>query len=194
MPARKFTTAAELPEGFLYQPDFLTEAEEAGLRRTIETLEFGAYNFRGYTAKRRIVTYGGGYDSGSRGMSITDNAIPDFLTSIRDQAAAMAGMRAEQIAQAMVTEYSVGTPIRWHRDSPQFETIIGISLGNTCRMRLKPYQAEGKIISVMLEPRSIYVMSGKARWRFQHSIPGVKGLRYSITFRSLRGKEESRAA
>ena len=63
-------------------------------------------------------------------------------------------MRAEEIEQAMVTEYSVGTPIGWHRDSPQFETIIGISIASACRMRLKPYNEEGKVVSVMLEPRS----------------------------------------
>ena len=194
MPARRFANAAELPEGFLYQPDFLSEAEEAALRRTIETLEFGAYNFRGYIARRRVVTYGAGYDSGSRRMTITDKAIPVFLTPIRDRAAAVAGMRVEEIGQAMVTEYSVGTPIGWHRDSPQFETIIGISIGSACRLRLKPYKGEGKIISVMLEPRSIYVMSGAARWRFQHSIPAVKELRYSVTFRSLKEKEKIRAA
>ncbi len=194
MPARRFTTPAELPDGFLYQPNCLTEDEELALRRTIETLDFGAYNFRGYIAKRRIVGYGGGYESGSRRMIITDNTIPEFLTSIGDRAAAVAGLRADEIGQAMITEYSVGTPIGWHRDSPQFETIIGISLGSACRMRLKPYQAEGEIISVMLEARSIYVMRGDVRWRFQHSIPAVKEMRYSITFRSLGEKEKSRVA
>jgi alkylated DNA repair dioxygenase AlkB len=94
----------------------------------------------------------------------------------------------------MVTEYSVGTPIGWHRDSPQFGTIIGISLGSASRLRLKPYQGEGKILSVLLEPRSIYVMSGVARWSFQHSIPAVKELRYSITLRSLSEKRNRRAA
>jgi len=37
-------------------------------------------------------------------------------------------------------------------------------------------------------------MRGPVRWRFQHSIPPVKELRYSITFRTLRssaGKNEA---
>jgi alkylated DNA repair dioxygenase AlkB len=194
MTTRRLASAADLPEGFLYQAEFLSEAEEAELRQTIERLEFGAYNFRGYIARRRVVTYGAGYDSGSRRMVITGKAIPDFLTPIRERAAIVADMRAEEIGQAMVTEYSVGTPIGWHRDSPQFETIIGISIGSACRMRLKPYKGEGKVISVMLEPRSIYVMRGRARWQFQHSIPAVKELRYSITFRSLMAKEKACAA
>jgi alkylated DNA repair dioxygenase AlkB len=202
MPSKRLSDPAELPPGFLYQPNFLSETEEADLLRTIETLEFGAYDFRGYIAKRRVVAYGGGYDSGTRRMAITDEVIPEFLRSIRDRAAAVAGMSADEIVQAMVTEYSVGTPIGWHRDSPQFGTIIGISLRSSSRLRLKPCQRlrlkpdqkEGKIVSVLLEPRSIYVMRGVARWNFQHSIPAVKELRYSITLRSLSEKQKSRAA
>jgi len=161
MSAKKFANPTALPEGFLYQPDLLSESEEADLLRTIETLQFGAYDFRGYIAKRRVVAYGEGYDSGTRRMAVRDKVIPDFLNPIRDRAAVIAGTPAGEIVQALVTEYSVGTPIGWHRDSPQFETIIGISLRSSCRLRLKPYQGEGKIISVMLEPRSIYVMRGR---------------------------------
>ncbi|HEY6765725.1 MAG TPA: alpha-ketoglutarate-dependent dioxygenase AlkB [Candidatus Sulfotelmatobacter sp.] len=194
MTTKRIVSPVELPEGFLYQPDFLSAGDEAEMLRTIATLEFGAYDFRGYIAKRRVVTYGGGYESGSRRMAITADAIREFLASIRDRAATVAGMPAEEIVQAMVTEYSEGTPIGWHRDSPQFEVIIGISLRSACRLRLKPYKGEGKIISVMLEPRSIYVMNGPARWNFQHSIPAVKDLRYSITLRTLSKKRNSRAA
>jgi alkylated DNA repair dioxygenase AlkB len=194
MPARTVANPTELPSGFLYHPDFLSEAEEAGLLRTIQNLEFGVYDFRGYIAKRRVVAYGGGYDSGKRPMTIADRAIPQFLLPLRERAANVVGLAADDIVQGMVTEYSVGAPIGWHRDAPQFETIIGISLASSARMRLKPYQAEGKIISVTLEPRSIYAMSGVARWKFQHSIPAVRELRYSITFRTLAEKHKKRAA
>jgi alkylated DNA repair dioxygenase AlkB len=182
--------APELPDGFLYQSDFLSDTEEADLMAMIETLEFGAYEFRGYIAKRRVAAYGGGYESGNRRMAIASDLIPPFLRPIRKRAAAVAVMSADDIVQALVTEYSVGTPIGWHRDSPQFETIIGISLRSSCKLRLKPYQGEGRIVSVLLEPRSIYVMRGAARWNFQHSIPAVKELRYSITLRSLSKERE----
>jgi alkylated DNA repair dioxygenase AlkB len=55
-------------------------------------------------------------------------------------------------------------------------------------------KGDGKIVSVLLEPRSIYVMRGDARWNFQHSIPAVKELRYSITLRSLSEKQKTRSA
>lgn len=191
MAQRTLTNPAELPEGFLYQPNFLTETEESDLLRRIQKLEFGVYDFRGYIAKRRVLAFGGGYDFSTRRMTVASEAIPDFLISIRDRAAAVAGMTADEIGHAMITEYSIGAPIGWHRDAPQFEAIIGISLRSSCRMRFKPHQDEGKIVSILLEPRSIYVMRGVARSRFQHSIPAVKDLRYSITFRTLRQKRRA---
>ena len=81
MPVKQFAHPAELPEGFLYQPNFLRETEESDLLRTIGTLEFGAYDFREYIAKRRVVAYGGGYKSGTRRMAITDKVISEFLSS-----------------------------------------------------------------------------------------------------------------
>jgi hypothetical protein len=75
---------------------------------------------------------------------------------------------------------------------PQFEIIIGISLKSSCRFRFKPYRHEGKIVATSLEPRSAYILRGAARWQYQHSIPAVKALRYSITFRTWRSKVPAR--
>ena len=181
----RIASPAELPEGFLYQPDFLTASEEKHLLRQIEHLEFAAFDFHGYTAKRRVVEYGYEYDFGTRNASVAP-PIPDFLLPFRDRAAAFIGIPPESIVEAVIIEYPPGAPIGWHRDVPQFENVLGISLGSACRMRLKPYKEQGKLVSVLLEPRSLYVISGAARWQFQHSIPAMEKLRYSITFRTLR--------
>jgi alkylated DNA repair dioxygenase AlkB len=175
------------PEGFVYQPDFLAPEEQEQLLRTIRQLDFHPFDFHGYLAKRRIVEYGYAYDFSSRQARGTW-AIPDFLHPLRDRAAAFAQVAPDEIVEAVVTEYPAGAPIGWHRDVPQFGTIIGISLASSSRMRLKPYKKEGKVFSVILEPGSIYLMRGPARWQYQHSIPPVKQLRYSVTFRTLRGK------
>jgi alkylated DNA repair dioxygenase AlkB len=62
-------------------------------------------------------------------------------------------------------------------------------------MRLRPYvapaaAAEGPRRSttheLTLSPRSVYLLSGEARSGYEHSIPAVDTLRYSITFRTLR--------
>jgi alkylated DNA repair dioxygenase AlkB len=189
----RLSSPAELPEGFSYRPAFLTAEEEAALLRDLQALAFAPFDFHGYTARRRIVEYGWEYDFGSRKAS-TAPPLPDFLLPLRDRAATFAGLAPEALVEAVVTEYPPGAPIGWHRDVPQFEVIVGISLAGAARMRLKPYRAEGKLVSLLLEPRSIYVMRGVARWKFQHSIPAVEALRYSITFRTLRVKQEKDAA
>lgn len=179
------TPLAELPEGFAYAAEFISAEEEAELLREIGKLEFEAFDFHGYIAKRRVVVYGWDYDFSTRKTSEVPG-IPEFLVPLRERAAGLAGLEAEALVEAVVTEYPPGAPIGWHRDVPQFEVIIGVSLASSCRMRLKPYKAEGKILSVVLEPRSAYVMIGAARWKWQHSIPPVEALRYSVTFRTLR--------
>ena len=182
-----------LPEGLLYHPDFLNEGEEADLVRVFRELPFQAFDFHGYTARRRVLEFGLEYDFTTRKATPTQN-LPAFLSPVRERAAQFAGISAAALVEGMVTEYSPGAPIGWHRDAPQFGTIIGISLAGTARMRFKPYKAEGKPVALVLERRSIYLMRGPARWKFQHSIPAVKELRYSITFRTLRSKEKNTEA
>jgi alkylated DNA repair dioxygenase AlkB len=204
MPAIKLARPDELPAGFLYGDEFLGEAEEEELLRIFRGLEFTAYDHHGYPAKRRVVRYGVGYDIHAGQPKENTGSIPEFLLGVRARAAEFAELSPEALVQAMVSEYSVGTPIGWHRDAPQFGTIIGVSLGSACRMRLKPHAATNtlasyrgaddrvrphlKMVSIRLEPRSIYVMQGEARSGWQHSIPAVDQLRYSITLRTLRSK------
>ena len=188
-----FSLQAPLPEGFVYQADFLTEAEEAELLRGISSESFENFDFRGYTAKRRSVEYGLEYDFSTRKAAAT-NPFPEFLLPVRERAAAFAGIPAPALVEGMILEYPAGAPIGWHRDAPQFGIVIGISLLNAAPMRLRRYGQAGKILSVILEPRSIYVLRGAARWQWQHSIPSVEKPRYSITFRMLQEKEEPKRA
>src|ERR1041385_3963083 len=182
-----------LPEGFLYQPNFLTREEEAELLRIFHELPFQAFDFHGYTARRRVLEFGLEYDFTTR-KATPAQSFPEFLSPVRERAAQFAGISAAALVEGMVTEYSPGAPIGWHRDAPQFGAVIGVSLAGTARMRFKPYKAEGKPFAIALERRSIYLMRARARWRFQHIIPAVKELRYSITFRTLRSKERTTEA
>jgi alkylated DNA repair dioxygenase AlkB len=185
--------SASLPDGFLYQQEFLSDSEERDLLRAIEGEDFEAFDFHGYTAKRRTVEYGLEYDFGTRKATPT-RPFPEFLLQLRRRVAAFAGVPTDALAEGMILQYPPGAPIGWHRDAPQFGVVIGISLLNPALMRLKPYRKEGKIISVTLEPRSIYVLRGSVRWQWQHSIPAMERLRYSITFRTLRESEKRQVA
>jgi alkylated DNA repair dioxygenase AlkB len=191
MPPNNGSSPADLPEGFLYQPEFISAPEEAHLLSFFPTLDFQAFDFHGYIAKRRIVEYGFEYDFTSR-QAQAARPLPHFLAPFRNRAAEWARIHPGEIIESVITEYSAGSPIGWHRDVAQFETIIGISLKSSCRFRFKPYRKEGKIVSVTLDPRSAYILRGPARWNFQHSIPAVKSLRYSITFRTWRYKTSAK--
>jgi alkylated DNA repair dioxygenase AlkB len=55
-------------------------------------------------------------------------------------------------------------------------------------MRFRPFPpppGRTHVLSLELAPRSAYVLRGDVRWRWQHSIPATRALRYSLTFRTL---------
>ena len=176
-----------LPHGFLYQPDVLTESEERVLIEEIAALQFAPVEFRGFTAKRRAIHFGVGYDFADRSVTPAPN-MPDFLMPVRERAAAVASEPPDSFTEALVMEYPAGAVIGWHRDAPKFgPTVLGVSLGAAARMRFKRTARDGTVerASIVLEPRSVYAMTGAARAEWHHSIPAVDALRYSITFRSV---------
>ncbi|HWI41595.1 MAG TPA: alpha-ketoglutarate-dependent dioxygenase AlkB [Verrucomicrobiae bacterium] len=174
-----------LPEGFSFLDGFLTTEEEAELLVMFRSLPFQEFTYHGYVAKRRVLAWGWTYDFSSGEFS-RGEVIPGFLLPLRIRAAAAAGIAAEDLVEALLTEYTPGAQIGWHRDLPMFDIIIGISLGGSCTFRLKSYRKGERPLSLILPPRSLYVMRGAARWKYQHSIPPVDELRYSITFRTMK--------
>lgn len=177
--------APRLPSGFMYCPAFLSEEEEGGLVEIFRTLPFEVFQYRGFQARRRIVAYGWTYDFNTNELSRAAD-IPEFLQPVLIRAAEATNIPAEELEEALVTEYTPGAQINWHRDLPMFEKVVGISLLGSCTFRLKSYSKDAKPVPVVLEPRSLYLMEGSARWNHVHSIPPVKELRYSITLRTLK--------
>ncbi|HYJ97513.1 MAG TPA: alpha-ketoglutarate-dependent dioxygenase AlkB, partial [Burkholderiaceae bacterium] len=97
---------------------------------------------------------------------------------------------ADDFVHAMVAEYTPGTPLGWHRDAPDYELIAGVSLGSAARLRCRPWPPrdpkKDDILALELAPRSAYLMAQTARWGWQHSVPPVPALRYSVTMRTVR--------
>ena len=183
-----FETTPKLPEGLVYRRDFITPEEEVSLRENIRALPLEQAKYKEFTAKRRTVSYGGQYDFSVNKLEAAP-PLPDFLLPLREKVAAWVGIEADAFVHGLVSEYEPGTPLGWHRDVPNFEIIVGVSLGGTARMRLRPYrpgekQRRADVIALELEPRSAYVIRDTARWEWQHSIAPTKELRYSITLRT----------
>ena len=183
--AELFGDAPALPEGFVFQPEFISADEERALLDGIAHLELAEAKYKQYTARRRIAYFGFGYDFVSNKLDAAPPA-PPFLESLRAKLATWMEVAPEALAQALVTEYRPGTPLGWHRDAPDYGRVAGISLGGWARMRLRRYPpGDDEPLVLNLAPRSAYQMNGVARWQWQHSIPANKELRYSITFRTL---------
>lgn len=176
-----------LPEGMRYEEEFLSREEEAALVAEVERLPLAPMKYQQYEALRRVVSYGGQYDF-SRQQLQAAAPLPEWLQPLRERAAAWLGIAPERFTQALVAEYRPGTPLGWHRDVPDFEDIVGISLGNEAVMRFRAYppQAGRKahVLKLAIAPRSIYLLRGTARWDWQHSVAPARALRYSITLRT----------
>lgn len=103
-----------------------------------------------------------------------------------DRCAAFAGIEPAQLQQVLVTEYAPGSPIGWQRDKKVFDRVVGISLLSSCTFRLRRRAGDKwQRAAVIAEPGSAYVLSGPARSEWEHSIPPVEELRYSVTFREI---------
>jgi alkylated DNA repair dioxygenase AlkB len=175
-----------LPEGFKYQTDLISPVEERVLLEQVRELPFKEFEFQGFIGKRRTVSYGWHYDFNVRTLQKAED-IPSFLLSLRETAAGFAGMPPEQLQQVLVTEYDAGASIGWHRDKKVFGEVIGISLLSPCRFRFRRKAGSSwERVSLTAEPRSAYLLRGPSRTEWEHSIPAVDALRYSITYRNLR--------
>lgn len=175
-----------LPEGFRYSADVLSPGEEEELLARVKELAFKEFEFHGYTGKRRVVSFGWKYDFGARQLHRTDD-MPPFVISLREIAGRFGGVPAAQLQQALVTEYPPGAAIGWHRDKDVFGDVIGISLLSPCVFRLRRAVGDAwERASITAEPRSAYLLRGPSRTEWEHSIPAVDALRYSITFRNFR--------
>lgn len=180
----------EEPEGLVLQPGVISPEEETELLDRFTALRWDPIVIRGQAARRTARHYGLGYDYESREPR-PGEPIPAWLEAAREAAAALAGFAPDELAEALVQRYPPGATIGWHRDAPAFGIVVGISLLGSARLRFQRGRREGRRTwEVQLAPRSGYVLSGDARRSWEHSIPATKELRYSITFRTLRQRQE----
>ena len=176
----------ELPAGFRYMPEVLSPLEEKGLVQRLEKLPLKPFKFHGYLGNRRIYSFGHKYAFAGQEPR-ADASIPGYLRPLTEIASWISGTPADAFEQLMVTEYAPGAGIGWHRDRPTFENIVAVSFLAPCVLRLRRKVGEDwERRFARIQPRSAYLLSGTVRNSWQHSIPPMDVLRYSVTLRSFR--------
>jgi alkylated DNA repair dioxygenase AlkB len=175
-----------LPEGLIYVPGFLTEAEEREVLAVLATFELHPYVLHGTPSRQLVRSFGlvaGAYDAGPAAP------IPAELAWLRERCAALIRREPGELADLLVTRYPPGAGIGWHRDAPQFGEVAGISLLTACRMRFRRGRSP-RLADSRPHPRAPLrlrpVRPGPARTQWQHHIPEVTQERWSMTFRTLR--------
>jgi alkylated DNA repair dioxygenase AlkB len=177
-----------MPQGFVHRLDLISAEEEQRLLACFADLPFRNFEFHGYFGKRRTVSFGWRYDFTGRGLEEASE-IPGFLIGMRRSAARFAGLPPADLQHVLVTEYPAGAGLGWHKDKAVFGEVVGISLLSACTLRFRRKAVSGwERWSLVLEPRSAYLLTGPSRAEWEHSIPAVPSLRYSLTFRTLRAK------
>jgi alkylated DNA repair dioxygenase AlkB len=173
------------PEGLRDQPDFITGEEERTLVARLKALPLAPFQFGAFEGKRRVASFGWRYDYSAQRVLGAD-PLPDWIAPFARRVEAFTALPEGDARQPLCTEYDAGVGIGWHRDKAAFELVFGLSLVSSCKLRFRKIEKGAwKRFTLDAAPRSLYLMSGDARRVWEHSIPPVEALRYSITFRTM---------
>lgn len=180
---------APLIDGLAYREEMIGEAAEADLIAALNAAELSPFRFHGWTGNRKTRTFGWRYDFEDASFAPAE-PIPEWLLPLRRKAAELAGLDEGAFVHVLLARYDQGAGIGWHRDRDVFDKVVGFSLASPAVLRFRRRRASGGFERIGLEvaPRSAYLLSGAARWDWEHRIVPGDRLRFSITFRSLSDK------
>lgn len=166
---REEPTPAPAIPGLSYLPGYLGAAQETTLLTQVGRQSWNT------DWKRRVQHYGSRYHARTfeRRGDLPREPLPDWLAEVAWRLRAD-GHFQEIPDQAIVNEYLPGQGIAPHLDIPESgEQIASISLGSPCVMDFIQVQT-GEKKSLLLEPRSLLLLSGEARHMWKHGIAGRK--------------------
>lgn len=175
-------------QGLVYMPNYISADQEAALIDLIDGQPWIT------SLRRRVQHYGYRYDYVSKNIQNQYlGAMPSWLLQL---CSSLKGddIFHEEPNQVIVNEYFPGQGIASHIDcEPCFgEVICSLSLGGVCVMDF----INGEKVPILLEQRSLLVLSKDARYHWRHGIAarkkdiylGTKILRkrrISLTFRNV---------
>ncbi|WEK46048.1 MAG: alpha-ketoglutarate-dependent dioxygenase AlkB [Candidatus Andeanibacterium colombiense] len=183
---RELFAPAPAVAGLVLVEAAVSPAEEREIAARIDAAPLAPFQFGQWQGKRLTVNYGSSYDY-QRGRVADAPPLPEWLAELRGRLAPLVGVDPHAARQALLIRYDPGAGIGWHRDRPQYDQVIGLSLSASAKLRLRR-RIEGGFErrTVELPPRSLYLLSGEVRQEWEHSIAPMEVARRSVTFRTLR--------
>jgi DNA oxidative demethylase len=180
--------------GLRYEQEVIGKDEERVLIERLSHLGLTPFRFHGWIGNRKTQTFGWRYDFDDASFAPAD-PVPQWLDSLRATAAEFAGVAPADFVHVLLARYDPGAGIGWHRDRDLFDKVVGVSLNTPATLRFRQRGGGGfKRATLEVAPRSAYLVSGEARYDWEHSIAPGQALRFSITFRTLSQKGRRMAA
>lgn len=171
--------------GLNYADELIGEAEERALLDRLILLDLAPFRFHGWLGNRKTHSFGWRYDFDDASFAPGD-PIPEWLLAVRAKAADFAGLAPDDFVHVLLARYDPGAGIGWHRDRPVFGDVVGLSLLAPAPLRFRRKAgSKWQRFTLTAEPRSAYLLRGEARHEWEHSIPQLETLRYSVTLRTL---------
>lgn len=177
--------------GLAYVPEYITPEEERALLAAVD----GEPWLTDWQRRRQL--YGLSYGSArAREEAKTLGPLPGWATPLAERVR-REGWVDDAIVNIVVNEYLPGQGIGTHHDYPAFgDTVVAVSLGSACLLDLV-LPGTDRAATLDVAPRSLWVLGGEARLRWQHGIAHRKsdvvggkkrprGRRVSITMRTVR--------
>jgi DNA oxidative demethylase len=183
-----------LIDGLRYEDGLISESEEQALLDRLQRLELAPFRFHGWLGNRKTQSFGWRYDFEDASFTPAD-PLPVWLPPLRDKAARFASVDPQAFVHVLLARYDPGAGIGWHKDRDVFDQVVGVSLGTPATLRFRRRVGSTfKRAALEVLPRSAYLLSGEARYEWEHRITPGDQLRFSITFRTLSDKGRRIAA
>jgi alkylated DNA repair dioxygenase AlkB len=179
--------------GLSYHKSYITATQESELAAAIDAEPWDT------TWKRRRQLYGASYGKAEDSTRAIPAWAQRLVKRLHDD-----GISDRPFDQLLVNEYFPGQGIALHKDYEPFDrTVVSLSLLSDCVMDFQHVKS-GQRESMLLERRSLLVLSDVARYEWQHGIAARKtdrwqgttiprSRRLSVTFRLLKRPGTSQA-
>ena len=193
IPARNTVPEAPIP-GLTYLREFITKEEEEALLSEVEAGPWDEEN-----KSRRTKQYGYTFHWRNRRLNALRSAekgMPSSSEATLKRLKELGLIPSAHFDQCIVNDYRGAQGIRPHRDREFFgPLVVGISLLEPVIMDFRCLRSR-EVRALLLEPRSVLLLTGEARWQWQHGITAAPKLLYqgkvllrqrrtSLTFRTI---------